>query len=138
MLSLISRLTNALKKASIVWLTLLVWPSVSGWNAVDIRSLPPMAVRNPIQNFDVNCESRSETMSVGILCNLHIAWANTSVRFSALFFYFLCRIKSTIFVKQSIMTQSLWHLSLRGRSMMKSIAMDDNGENANSLGYNKP
>jgi hypothetical protein len=127
---------NALKKASMGWLTLSVWQSVSGWNAVDIRGLVPMAVRNAFQDFDVNGNSQSETMSVVIPYNLHILWANPSARFLAFFAFFLSGIKCWIFVKRSIITSSWSHPSFRGKPVMKSIAMDDHGENANSRGCN--
>jgi hypothetical protein len=133
---LISRLTNALKKASMVYLTLSVWTSGPGWNSVDIRGLTLMAVRNAFQIFDVNRESRFETISVGIPRNLCVLWANTSTRFSACFSCFLRGIKCAIFVKRSIMTQSWSHPSLRGRSVMKSIATDDHGKNSNSSSCN--
>src|SRR3954454_14764539 len=44
-----------------------VWPSVWGWNAVDIASLVPMVWNRLCQNLLVNLASRSETMDVGRL-----------------------------------------------------------------------
>jgi hypothetical protein len=59
-------------------------------NTVSIWGLIPIAIKNTFQKFDVNCESRSESMSVGILGNLHISWAKASVD-SVLFFFVLKR-----------------------------------------------
>jgi hypothetical protein len=112
-----------------VWLTLSVWLSGSGWTAVNIRGVTPMAFSNAFQNFDINRESQSKTILVGIPCNLYISDTNTSVRFSTVFSFFLTGIKCAIFVKQSIMTPSWLYPSLRGRSVMKSIAIDDRSEN---------
>src|SRR3954471_20233398 len=42
-----------------------VWPSVWGWNAVDIASRVPKVWKRLCQNLLVNLASRSETMEVG-------------------------------------------------------------------------
>ena len=49
----------------IVWLSRSVWPSVCGWNAVDIQGRIPESRRNSFEVSEVNLESRSDTISVG-------------------------------------------------------------------------
>src|SRR3954454_3201135 len=51
--------------SSRVQLARSVWPSVWGWNAVDIASLVPMVRNRLCQNLLVNLASRSEIMDMG-------------------------------------------------------------------------
>ena len=45
-----------------------VAPSICGWKAVDIINLVPKILWVSLQNFDVNFESRSETIESGSPC----------------------------------------------------------------------
>jgi hypothetical protein len=75
------------------------------------------------QNFDVNLESRSEIMSAGMPCSLQISVANIVARSSAFLFYFFSGMKSAILVDLLMITRSWSHLSLKGKSVMKSMAI---------------
>ena len=67
------------------WLTLSVCPLVCGWKAVDIRGRIPVTDRKSFLVWDVNLESRSDTMSWGRACRRHILWAKIHARSSAFF-----------------------------------------------------
>ena len=62
------------------WLTLLVCPSVCGWKAVDIRGQIPVTDSKSFQVWDVNLESRSDTISWGRPCRHHISRAKIRAR----------------------------------------------------------
>jgi len=120
-----SRSTKARRYASIVWLRRSVCPSVCGWKAVDIHGRIASSPRNSFQVSEVNRESRSDTMSVGDLWNLHTSRANIFVRSDADFSQ--SGMKCAILVNLSMITQSWLHPSDSGNSVMKSMAIDCHG-----------
>ena len=52
------------------WLAHSVWPLNCGWNSDDKLTDVPMSIQNAFQNLAVNCGPLSETISVGMPCNL--------------------------------------------------------------------
>ena len=48
-----------------VWFSHLVWPSVCGWKAVDVRGRIPESIKNSCHTAAVKSESRSDTISDG-------------------------------------------------------------------------
>src|SRR3954471_15389219 len=56
-----------------------VWPSVCGWNVVDIASLVPIVWNSIFQNLLVNLASRSEMMDLGRLWSLKTLLKNNRV-----------------------------------------------------------
>ena len=59
-----------LRTVSIDWLACLVWPLDWGWNPEDQITDVLNSVQKAFQNLAENCGPLSETISVGILCNL--------------------------------------------------------------------
>src|SRR6266705_2818079 len=118
---------NGRRKASMIWLIRSVCPSVCGWKDVDILGLIPKRARKTCQVEEVNLESRSETMSLGKPCNLHTSRAKILARSSAFFPSGANGMKCAILVNRSMTTQSSLHPEDRGRSVMKSMAMDSHG-----------
>jgi hypothetical protein len=129
---------NDLRYASIVWLIRSVRPSVCGWKEVLILGLISSIPRNCFYSVDVNLESRSEMMSVRMLWNLQISLANILTRCSAFFWSLWSGMKCAILVNLSIMTHSWSQSSDKGRSVMKSIAMDVHGAYGSSSGERRP
>ncbi|KAF0896781.1 hypothetical protein E2562_027368 [Oryza meyeriana var. granulata] len=52
----------------ITLLTASDWPSDCGWNADDMWSLVPVALKRDVQKVEVNTGSLSETIDVGRPC----------------------------------------------------------------------
>jgi hypothetical protein len=102
--------------------------AVCGWNVVDIRGLILRVVRKDFQNFDVNLESQLEMILASLPCNFHISGVNTSTRFSAVLFFFLRGIQYANLVNLLMITQSWSQPSLKGRLVIKSMAIDFHGE----------
>jgi hypothetical protein len=46
-----------------------VWPSVCGWNDVNIRSFTPSILWSSFHHYEVNLESQSLTIKLGSPCN---------------------------------------------------------------------
>ena len=97
-----------------------------------------MTLRNSFQLDDVNLESRSDMMSRGSPCNLHISLVNLRARSAAVLAFSFRGMKWAIFVKRSITTHSSVQPFDRGRSVMKSMAIDCHGAYGNSRGDRRP
>jgi hypothetical protein len=94
--------------------------------------------RNCFHLVDVKWESQSEIISVGMPWNLQISRANILTRCSAVFGSFLSGMKSAIFVNLSMMTHSWSQSSDKGRSVIKSMAIDIYSAYGSSNGESKP
>ena len=86
----------------------------------------------------MNLESRSDTMSRGSPCNLHISLANLRARSAAVLAFSFKGMKWAIFVNRSITTHSSVQPFDKGRSVMKSMAIDCHGAYCNSRGDRRP
>ena len=122
----------------ITWLTLSVCPSVCGWKAVDIRGRIPVTDRKSFQVWDVNLESRSDTISRGRPCKRHISQANIRARSSAFFLSCSRGMKWAIFENRSITTHNSVHSFDHGRSVIKCMAIDCHGAYGSSRGEGSP
>jgi hypothetical protein len=80
------------------------------------------------QYFDVNLEFRSDRISAGNPCNVHIPQVNLSRRLSAFLFCFLRGMKYAILVNLSMITQSWSQPSLKRWSVIISTDIDFHGE----------
>ena len=94
---------------------------------MDIRGLIPRVARNTCHVADVNLESRSEMMSCGKPCSLHISLAKVRARSSAVFPSQGSGMKWALLVNLSMTTHSALHPFDMGRSVMKSIVIDCHG-----------
>ena len=124
--------------ASITWLTLSVCPSVWGWKAVDIRGRIPVTDRKSFQVWDVNLESRSDTISRGRPCRRHISCVKIRARSSAFFLSYSRGMKWAIFENWSMTTHNSVQLFDRGRSVIKSMVIDCHGAYGSSRGERSP
>jgi hypothetical protein len=129
---------NDRRYTSIVWLIRSVWLSVYGWKDVLIRGHTPRMPRNCFHSVEVNQESRSEIISVGMPWNLQISRVKIFTKCSAVFCSFLSGMKWAIFMNLSMMTYSWSQSSDKGRSVMKSMAIDVHGAYGSSNGERKP
>ena len=83
-----------------------------------------MTFRKSFQVLDVNLESRSDTISRGRRWRCQITHANIRARSVAVFLPSSSGMKWAIFENRSITTHSTVQPFDRGRSVMKSIAID--------------
>ena len=97
-----------------------------------------MTLRNSFQIEDVNLESRSDTMSRGSPCSLHISLANLRARSAAVLVFSFRGMKWAILVNRSITTHSSVQPFDKGKSVMKSMAIDCHGAYGNSRGDRRP
>ena len=97
-----------------------------------------MTLRNSFQVDDVNLESRSDTMSRGSPCSLHISLANLRARSAAVLAFSFRGMKWAILVNWSITTHSSVQPFDKGKPVMKSMAIDCHGANGNSRGDRRP
>ena len=93
-----------------------------------------MTLRNSFQVDDVNLESRSETMSRCSPCSLHISLANLRARSAAVLAFSFRGMKWAIIVNRSTTTHSSEQPFDKGKSVMKSMAIDCHGAYGNSRG----
>ena len=119
-------------------LTLSVCPLVWGWKTVDIRGWIPDTVRKSLQLLDVNLESRSDTMSRGRPWRRQILRANIRSRSSAVFLFYSSGVMWAIFENWSITTHNSLQSFDRGRSVMKSMAIDYHVAYGSSRGERRP
>ena len=129
--------TKAHRYTSMFWLRRSVYPSICGWNAVDICGQIPDNCSNSFQTSNVNLESRSDTITVGRPWCLHTSRTKMTARSAAIFPSYLSRRKRTILVNRSMITQSWSQFSETGSSVMKSMGIDCKGAYASSRGENR-
>ena len=103
-----------------------------------MRGRIPVTERKSFQVLDVNLESRSDTMTQGRPLRRQISRVNIRVRSSAVFLSSSNGIKWAIFENQSITTHSSVQPFDRGRSVMKSMAIDCHGGFGSSRGESSP
>ena len=115
-----------------------VWPSVYGWNAVDIfKSVPSIRISS-CQNLAVNLGLRSDTMLYGTPCNRTIfsryAFAHAAALVSA-----VNGIKCVCFENLSTTTYTESPPTLfYGISVMKSMLTCYHGLSGTGSGYSLP
>ena len=97
-----------------------------------------MTLRNSFQVDDVNLESRSETMSRGSPCSLHISLANLRPRSAAVLAFSFRGMKWAIVVNRLKTTHSSVQPFDKGKWVMKSMAIDCDGAYGNSRGDRRP
>ena len=86
----------------------------------------------------MNLESRSEMMSRGSPCSLHISLANLRARSAPVLAFSFRGLKWAILVNRSITTHSSMQQFYKGKSVMKSMAIDCHGAYGNSRGDRRP
>ena len=97
-----------------------------------------MTLRNSFQVDDVNLESRSDMMSRGSPCSLHISLVNLRARSAAVLALSFRGMKWAILVNQSITTHSSMQPFDKGQSVMKSMDIDCHGAYGSSRGDIRP
>ena len=105
---------------------------------MDMRGRIPVTDRKSFQVLDVNLESRSDTMSRGRPCRRQISLAKIRARSSAFFLSVSRGMKWAIFENWSITTHNSVQFFDRGRSVMKSKAIDYHGAYGSSRGDRSP
>ena len=88
--------------------------------------------------LDVNLETRSDRMSRGRPWRRQISRANICARSSAVFLFFSNGMKLAIFENRLIPTYNSVQSFNRGRSVMKSMAIDCYGAYGSSRGERRP
>ena len=97
-----------------------------------------MTLRNSFQVVDVNMESRSDMMSRGRPCSLHISLVKVLARSAAIFAFSYSGMKWAIFENRSIITHSSVQPFDTGKSVMKSMSIDCHGAYGNSMDDRRP
>ena len=103
-----------------------------------MRGRIPITDRKSFQVLDVNLESRSDTMSRGRPCRSQMSHAKIRARSSAFYLSISRGMKGAIFENRSITTHNSVKLFDRGRSVMKSMAIDCHGVYESSRGERSP
>lgn len=114
------------------------WPSVCGWNAVDMFNLHCRHLNSAYQNKEVNLTSLSDIILEGIPY-LHMMWSKNSYAVAAAVMAIDTGNNKTTFVKRSTMVNiASCPADVGGRLVTKSMATCSNGREGTACGYNKP
>ena len=97
-----------------------------------------MTLMNSFQVDNVNLVSRSDTMSRGSPCSLHISFTNLRARSAAVLALSFRGIKWDILVNLSITTHNSVQPFDKHKSVMKYMAIDCHGAYGNSRGDRRP